>query len=196
MPSVEVKFIKTHKDAKLPTRNHGNRELNEYEKRLIEVENNRLLQEKPDMYAQGARVGYPMEHDKEGRITDFVVGTGDTGYDVYSVEDILIWPKSSGTVDTGIELAYISPGYWFSVAPRSGLGFRHSIQPHLGTIDNCYRGDLRIKLYNFSGETYTVSKGERIAQIIFYPVVEANINWAEEKIETKRNESGFGSSGK
>ena len=196
MPGVEVKLIKTHDDAKLPVRNHGNREINAYEERVMEVENERLQNEKPEMYAHGMRIGFPMEQDADGQLTNRVMGTGDTGYDIFAVEDTVIPAKGSNIVGTGIELAYISPGYWFRIEARSGLGFKYGIIPHFGIIDNNYQGNLGIKLYNLSDIDYGVKKGDRIAQIVFYPVVDSKISWTTEKIETIRGANGFGSSGK
>jgi dUTP pyrophosphatase len=69
------------------------------------------------------------------------------------------------------------------------------VTPFPGIVDNCYRGNLGVKLYNFSQDHYQVKKGDRIAQMVFYPVVEPTIEWTDEKIETIRNEKGFGSSG-
>ncbi len=196
MMTLEVKFKKIHPDAQLPVRKHGNRELNNYECDMLITENEKFLQAKPEQYAAGYRIGYPYELDSNGIPNSKIIGTGDTGYDLFSVVDQTIPMGRSCIADTGIEVAYISPGYWFAVAPRSGLGFKHGIQPHLGTIDNTYRGNLGIKLYNFSNENYEIKKGDRIAQIVFYPIIDPTITWSDEKIETVRNESGFGSSGK
>jgi len=63
-------------------------------------------------------------------------------------------------------------------------------------VHNCYRGNCGIKLYNLSDNDYEVKKGERIAQLVFYPLVDVKIEWAEEIHETQRGEKGFGSSGK
>jgi dUTP pyrophosphatase len=185
----EIKFKKTNVDAQLPSRKHGNRPISDYEKECIVKENERFEQERPEQFAAGYRVGYPMDGDS-------ILGTGDTGYDIFSVEDKVIPANGSAVVDTGIEVAYISPGYWFRIEARSGLGFRYSVAPHPGVIDNPYRGNLSTKLYNHSSTDYQVQKGDRIAQIVIYPIVEAELSWAEEKVETPRNEDGFGSSGK
>ena len=66
-------------------------------------------------------------------------GTGDTGYDLTSIEDVRILPNGSRVIPVGLKLAYVTPGYWFRIEPRSGLGFKKSVQPHLGVIDNGYR---------------------------------------------------------
>jgi len=125
-----------------------------------------------------------------------VLGTGDTGYDVYAIENCNIPPNGSTIVETGIDVAYIEPGYWFLIAPRSGLGFKHSLQPHLGTVDNPYRGNCSVKLYNFSNNQYNVAKGDRIAQLIFFPLIEADIEWTETVEATHRGDKNLGSSGK
>lgn len=196
MIKLEVLFKKIHPDAVLPTRNHSNRELNDYEINRLTEENEKFEKERPDMYEGGYRIGFPFEIDENGQPTNKLIGTGDTGYDVFSVEDKVIPAKGSAIVDIGIELAYVSPGYWFRVEGRSGLGFKHSIQPHFGVMDNPYRNNCAIKLYNLSDNDYSVVKDDKIAQFIFYPIVEPQIGWTENKIETPRNENGLGSSGR
>ena len=80
--------------------------------------------------------------------------------------------------------------YHLSVAKNHNF-FANNICVH-----NCYRGSLGVKLYNYSDVPYEVKKGDRIAQMVFYPVVEPHIGWLDEKVDTERNEKGFGSSGK
>ena len=121
--------------------------------------------------------------------------TGDSGLDVTAVEEVIIPYGGSAVVPVGLKLAFITPGFWFRVEGRSGLGFKHSITPHFGIIDNPYRGDMGIKLYNFNKTDYTVKAGDKIAQLIVYPLIQANVNWANQVVETTRGEKGFGSSG-
>lgn len=123
------------------------------------------------------------------------IGTGDSGYDLTAVEDALVPGNGSTVVPVGLTLAYIEKGYWFRIEPRSGLGFKHSVQPHLGVIDNGYRGDLGVKLYNFKSESYTVKKGDRIAQFVVYPLIHPQCEWVDEVVESDRGDKGFGSSG-
>lgn len=145
-------------------------------------------------------------------------GSSDTGYDLYAVEEVVIPASKSedcysvyggevqvepGTVNVGsaivpvgLEIAFIEPGYWLKIEGRSGLGFKHGIQPHNGIIDNQYRGDLGVKLYNLTGNDYTVKPGDKIAQLVVYKLHEVSISFVDEKVETKRGEKGFGSSGK
>ena len=121
------------------------------------------------------------------------IGTGDSGYDLTAVEDVQI--SRCGVVPVGLTLAYIEEGFWFRIEPRSGLGFKHSLQPHLGVIDNGYRGDLGVKLYNFGHDSYIVKKGDRIAQFVVYPLIHPQCEWAEEVVESDRGNKGLGSSG-
>jgi len=74
----------------------------------------------------------------------------DNCYDLYATETTIIPAGGSAVVPVGLTVAYITPGFGFTIKPRSGLGFNNSLQPHLGEIDNGYRGDLAIKVYNFN----------------------------------------------
>lgn len=122
-------------------------------------------------------------------------GTGDTGYDVYSVEDKVIPARGSAVVDVGLEFAYIEPHYWIRIESRSGLGFKRGICSFNGIVDNQYRGNAGVKLLNTTDEDYEIKKGERIAQFVVYPLIDAEIS--EGDIEaTDRGAKGFGSSGR
>jgi dUTP pyrophosphatase len=121
-------------------------------------------------------------------------GTGDTGFDLTAVETVKIPAFDSKVVPVGLTLADIDPGYWIRIEPRSGLGFKHSIQPHLGVIDNGYRGDLGVKLYNFNDDLYTVKKGDKIAQLVVYPLIQPVFEFSDEVSNTVRGDKGFGSS--
>lgn len=143
MKNVEIKFKKTHEDAKLP-----------FKKR-----------------------------------------ESDTGWDVFAVEDKLIPAKGSAVIDIGLNLAYITPGYWIQIATRSGLGFKHGLMCHAGIVDCEYRGNMGIKIYNLSDTDYQVQKGDRIAQLIVFENYNTTIDFGEID-ETERGESGFGSSGR
>lgn len=121
-------------------------------------------------------------------------GTGDTGYDLTAVEDVTIHVKRDAVVPVGLTLAFVTPGYWLRIEPRSGLGFKHGVQPHLGVIDNGYRGDLAVKLYNFGQETVKIKKGDRIAQLVVYELLQPRVEFTEEIEESARGDKGFGSS--
>lgn len=119
----------------------------------------------------------------------------DAGWDLFAVEDTIIPGGSRCTVPVGLKLAYLEPGYWIKVCSRSGLSFKHGILAHPGVIDNGYRGDLGVLLYNHSKEDYHVKKGDRVAQITLHFNIDVNVDFGEIQ-ETDRGEKGFGSSGK
>jgi len=121
----------------------------------------------------------------------------DSGYDVYCVEDKIIPALQSAVVDVGLKFASIPTSYWIKVESRSGLGFKFGIFAHPGIIDNGYRGDAGIKLYNFTGIDYKVTKGDRIAQFVLYKLApNYTPTFTEQIVESNRGEKGFGSSGK
>jgi dUTP pyrophosphatase len=122
--------------------------------------------------------------------------SNDTGYDLFAVEDVTIPSKGDGVVPTGVQVARVPENVWYLILPRSGIGFKHGIQPHLGVIDNGYRGDLGVKLYNFSNTDHKVLKGDRVAQIAYFPLISLEPQWSEEVEETDRGANGFGQSGK
>ena len=124
--------------------------------------------------------------------------TGDAGLDLFSIEDAIIPARGSKIVNVGLQLGGITPGYWFRIEPRSGLGFKKGLQPHLGIIDNGYRGDLGVKLFNFSDEDQKISEGQGVAQIIVYEMIPTEVSFIskEEAREGARGDKGFGSSDK
>ena len=123
--------------------------------------------------------------------------TGDTGYDLVAVENITIPHGTSKVIPVGLTIADITPGYWIKIEPRSGLGFKKSLQPHLGVIDNGYRGDLSVKMYNFHDSCDAIiEKGDKIAQLVIYELLQPKCEWATEISETSRGDKGFGSSDK
>ena len=122
--------------------------------------------------------------------------TGDSGLDVTAVEDVIIPAKGWVTVPVGLKLGYVTPGYWFRVEGRSGMGFKRHVFPHFGIIDNPYRGDMGVKLYNFSDVNVYIFKGDKVAQLIVYPLIQADVEWTDQVVETVRGEKGFGSSDK
>ena len=118
----------------------------------------------------------------------------DTGYDVFCVEDKVIPARGSAVVNVGLKFANIPVGLWVAVEGRSGLGFKHGIMPHRGIIDNGYRGDAGIKLYNMTDTDYQIKAGDRIAQFVLYPLIHASVEFGQAQ-DSSRGEKGFGSSG-
>ncbi|PLK26461.1 dUTP diphosphatase [Novosphingobium sp. TH158] len=121
---------------------------------------------------------------------------GAAGMDVVSAEDVTLAPGARHAVATGLALA-IPPGYEVQVRPRSGLALKHGITvPNTpGTIDSDYRGELKIILINHGSEPFAIRRGDRVAQLVLAPVVQAGWVEVEHLDETARGEGGFGSTG-
>jgi dUTP pyrophosphatase len=123
---------------------------------------------------------------------------GAAGMDLLAAvaETIAIPPGGRALIPTGLTIA-LPPGYELQVRPRSGLALRHGIVlPNSpGTIDADYRGELQIILVNLGSESFSVSRGMRIAQLVIAPVARARLRETLSLDLTTRNDSGFGSTG-
>ncbi|GGH49695.1 dUTP diphosphatase [Frigidibacter albus] len=106
-------------------------------------------------------------------------------------------PMRRAVLPTGIRVE-IPEGYELQIRPRSGLALKHGISlPNTpGTIDNDYRGPLGVLLINFGTEPYTIQHGDRIAQLVVAPVLQAGFAVVGALGETVRGAGGFGSTGK
>ncbi len=122
--------------------------------------------------------------------------SGAAGMDVVSAEDVVIAPGARHAVATGLAVA-IPAGYEIQVRPRSGLALKHGITvPNTpGTIDSDYRGELKVILINLGDEPFTVQRGDRVAQLVLAPVVQAAWDEVAELDATERGTGGFGSTG-
>lgn len=120
------------------------------------------------------------------------------GVDLYAAvdNDAVIGAGKWKLIPTGIAVA-IPEGYEGQVRPRSGLALKHGIgmlnAP--GTIDADYRGEIGVILFNFSDRPFTVSRGDRIAQMVFSRLAKATFENVEELSETARGAGGFGHTG-
>jgi dUTP pyrophosphatase len=110
---------------------------------------------------------------------------------------LVLAPMQRGIVPTGIRVE-IPPGFEVQMRPRSGLATKHGITlPNTpGTIDSDYRGPLGVALVNLSDVPYTIRHGDRIAQMIVAPVVQAAFEVVDALSETARGTGGFGSTGR
>jgi len=110
--------------------------------------------------------------------------------------EVTLAPGERALVPTGLALA-IPPGFEGQVRPRSGLALKKgvSLVNSPGTIDADYRGEVGIIIINHGQEAVTIAPGERIAQLIFAPVVRAEFVEVEELAATRRNAGGFGHTG-
>ena len=111
--------------------------------------------------------------------------------------EITLAPGERTVVPTSVYIA-IPSGYEGQVRPRSGLATRHGITVvnAPGTIDSDYRGEIRVALINLSDTAYSITPGERIAQLVIAPVVHARFGYHEQLDVTERGEGGFGSTGR
>ena len=120
------------------------------------------------------------------------------GYDLYACldGDLEILPHTCAKVGTGISVA-VPEGWFGAVFARSGLASKKGLRPAncVGVCDSDYRGEYIVMMYNDSDEPRTVSNGERIAQLVIMPFMQAEFEICDELPETARGEGGFGSTG-
>jgi dUTP pyrophosphatase len=122
---------------------------------------------------------------------------GDAGADLVSTEAVRLEPGERALIGTGVRIA-LPDGYAAFVVPRSGLAARHGITivNSPGTVDAGYRGEIKVSLLNTdSKDAYDVAVGDRIAQLIVMPVIQARFEPVEALPESIRGEGGFGSTG-
>ena len=121
---------------------------------------------------------------------------GAAGMDVVAAETLTLRPGARQAVATGFAMA-IPAGYEVQVRPRSGLALKNAVTVlnAPGTIDADYRGEVKVILVNLGTEPFEITRGMRIAQLIFAPVVRAALAQTASLDETVRGEGGFGSTG-
>ena len=112
-------------------------------------------------------------------------------------EEQVIEPGTRALIPTGLTLE-IPPGFEAQVRPRSGLALKHgvTVANAPGTIDSDYRGPLGVILINLGDQPFKVGHGDRIAQIVFAPVMQAGWDMESPLSETERGTGGFGSTGR
>jgi dUTP pyrophosphatase len=124
--------------------------------------------------------------------------SGSAGMDVCAAvdADIVIGPGAIALVPTGFAVA-IPQGYEIQVRPRSGLAVKHGVTVinSPGTIDSDYRGEVKIGLINHGSSEFTIKRGDRIAQLVLAPVVQAKLLLADSLDQTVRGTGGFGHTG-
>ena len=122
---------------------------------------------------------------------------GAAGMDVVAAEDLVLAPGRRHAVATGFAIA-IPPGFEVQVRPRSGLAIKHGITclNTPGTIDEDYRGEVKVILANLGDEPFAIVRGERIAQLVPAAVQKAQFHEVAELGETDRGPDGFGSTGR
>lgn len=125
--------------------------------------------------------------------------TGSAGMDLRAAisADIVLGPGERAMVPTGLMMA-IPAGFEGQVRPRSGLAAKHGVTVvnAPGTVDSDYRGEIAVILINLGREPFTVTRGERIAQMVIAAVTQAEMIEVESLDETARGAGGFGSTGR
>ncbi|EQD97962.1 dUTP diphosphatase [Helicobacter pylori] len=121
---------------------------------------------------------------------------GSSGFDLHAVEEVVIKPHSVGLVKIGICLS-LEVGYELQVRTRSGLALNHQVMVlnSPGTVDNDYRGEIKVILANLSDKDFKVQVGDRIAQGVVQKTYKAEFIECERLDETSRGSGGFGSTG-
>jgi dUTP pyrophosphatase len=149
-------------------------------------------------------------HPVQVKILDKRVGTtfpmpsyathGSAGLDLRACLDqpLSLQPQSTVLIPTGLAVYIADPNLAGLILPRSGLGHKHGIVLGnlVGLIDADYQGELQISCWNRSQEAFTIQPGERIAQFVIVPVVQAEFQIVDDFKATDRGTGGFGSSGR
>jgi len=152
-----------------------------------------------------------MEHCIQLKILDQRLGSmiplpgyatdGSAGLDLRACldEPLTLDPQQTILIPTGLSIYIANPQLAAVILPRSGLGHKHGIVLGnlVGLIDSDYQGELKISCWNrHAHESFTIQPFDRLAQLVFIPVVQPTFTVVEEFTQTVRGESGFGSSGR
>ncbi|PPE73927.1 dUTP diphosphatase [Solimonas fluminis] len=125
---------------------------------------------------------------------------GSAGLDLRAVLDapLTLAPGDTTLLKTGLAIYIADPNLAAVILPRSGLGHKHGIVLGnlVGLIDSDYQGELMVSCWNRGRDSFTINPGERIAQLVFLPVVRANFETVADFHATARGTGGFGSTGK
>ncbi|WLS78864.1 dUTP diphosphatase [Erwinia pyri] len=151
------------------------------------------MMKKIDVKILDARVG------KEFPLPTYAT-SGSAGLDLRACLDeaLLLAPGATTLVPTGLAIHIGDPQLAAVLLPRSGLGHKHGVVLGnlVGLIDSDYQGQLMVSVWNRSQQAFNIEPGERIAQMVFVPVVQAEFNLVEEFDTSDRGEGGFGHSGR
>jgi len=151
-----------------------------------------------------------MTHKLQLKILDPRIGTeiplpsygtdGSAGMDLRALLDapLTLQPGQTELIKTGIAIYIEDSGLAATILPRSGLGHKHGIVLGnlVGLIDSDYQGELMVSCWNRGATSFTIETGDRIAQLVLLPVVQASFDIVESFAHTERGAGGFGSTGK
>ena len=148
-------------------------------------------------------------HSLQAKILDPRIGTqsplpqyatpGSAGLDLRAMlqQDLLLEPGQTVLIPTGLSIYIADPGLAALILPRSGLGHKHGIVLGnlVGLIDSDYHGELMVSCWNRGSSAFNIAVGERLAQLVLVPVVQAHFELVSEFDESQRGSGGFGHSG-
>jgi dUTP pyrophosphatase len=124
---------------------------------------------------------------------------GSAGLDLRALlqEPLTLQPGQTELIPTGLAIHIDDPGLAAMILPRSGLGHKHGIVLGnlVGLIDSDYQGQLMVSCWNRSAQAFTMTPGERIAQLILVPVLQAQLEVVDEFEDSARGVGGFGHTG-
>ncbi|MEH6628737.1 MAG: dUTP diphosphatase [Motiliproteus sp.] len=125
---------------------------------------------------------------------------GSAGLDLRACldQELLLEPGQTELIPTGLSIHIEDPSLCAMLLPRSGLGHKHGVVLGnlVGLIDSDYQGPLMVSCWNRGHQTFKITPGERIAQMVLVPVVQAEFEIVEEFTDSDRGEGGFGHSGR
>ncbi|MFK8027262.1 MAG: dUTP diphosphatase [Gammaproteobacteria bacterium] len=125
--------------------------------------------------------------------------SGSAGLDLQACidETMVVLPGETHLIPTGISIFIDDPSLAAVILPRSGLGHKHGIVLGnlVGLIDSDYQGPLMVSLWNRGEQEFKINPGDRIAQLVFVPVIQATFDLVDDFTETARGEGGFGHTG-
>ena len=137
---------------------------------------------------------------REGACIPERASDGAAAYDIKALTDgdVVIPPGCRELIPTGIAIELPGPEYAALLYSRSGSGIKHgvSLSNSVGVIDSDYRGEVCVGLINHGNEPFTVSRGDRIAQMMIVPIMLPEITLSDSLSESARGSGGFGSTGK
>ena len=125
---------------------------------------------------------------------------GSAGLDLRAMltEELHIEPGQTVLIPTGLAIYIEDAGVSAMILPRSGLGHKHGIVLGnlVGLIDSDYQGQLQVSCWNRGDSSFTIAPGDRIAQLVLVPVIQAQLDITDSFIESERAQGGFGHTGK
>jgi dUTP pyrophosphatase len=137
-----------------------------------------------------------VEKIKENAVIPFYAHEGDAGLDLFSVDRVLIKPMERKLIHTGIKIQ-LPKGTEAQIRPRSGLALKNGITllNSPGTIDEGYRGEIKVLIINLGEKPFLVEENMKIAQMVVKPVERVEVEETSNLSNTERGEDGFGSTG-